>query len=256
MRILLLILLVLPFSPYLKAENIFADKGYKHNEKGNKYFEDKKYIDAIEEYTRALSFRKDNPEIKYNLANSLYENGKFEEALKSYEAVKGNLTKSEKSNLYYNMGNTFYKMNKLKEAKELYKKALMENPSDKWAKENYELVLKKIEEQKQQQNKKDNKKDNKDKDKDKKKQQNKQNDKDKQDKNKKKDDKNNQQQNKKDKEKNKQQQKQQNKNKQQMRKKENREKLLKALEAKEKENRKKNAKKKSASAVDRPLKDW
>ncbi len=252
MRILLLILLVLSFSPYLKAENIFADKGYKHNEKGNKYFEDKKYIDAIEEYTRALSFRKDNPEIKYNLANSLYENGKFEEALKSYEAVKGNLTKSEKSNLYYNMGNTFYKMNKLKEAKELYKKALMENPSDKWAKENYELVLKKMEEQKQQQNKKDDKKDNKDKDKDKKKDKQNNEDQNKQNKDKNKQNDNNKQENKKDNQKNKQKQSE----KQQMRKKENREKLLKALEAKEKENRKKNAKKKSASVVDRPIKDW
>lgn len=250
MKRMALIVLISFFNIYGFSDNILADKGYKHNSTGNKCFDEKKYTDAIEEYTRALSFRKDNSEIKYNLANSLFESGKFEEALKSYENSEGKLSDREKSNLYYNMGNTFFKMDKLKEAGELYKKSLMLNPEDKWAKENFELALKKLEQQKQQQNKEDKKddKDQKDKNKDKDKQKQEQD---------KKDEKKKEQQNQEQQQEQKKEEKKQNeKQNKEMRKKENREKLLKALEAKEKENRKENAKKKKAVAVDRPIKDW
>ena len=138
-----------------------ADPGYIHNKKANEMFDTKDYDNALKEYIQALSYRDNSPEIKYNMANGFVETGRAKDAIKVYEDLLKSAPKELKPKLYYNTGNALYKSNQFQEAASYYKKALMADPGDRWAKENYELALRKIQEQ--QQKKKQDQKDDKDK---------------------------------------------------------------------------------------------
>jgi len=105
----------------------------------------------------------------YNEGNAFYKQGKFKEAIKSYEKATfdEDILKAKK---YSNMGNSYVKSQEpksLEKAVEMYEKSLKLN-DDKDTKENLEAVKKVIEEQKKKEEEK-KKKDNKDKDKNKKK---------------------------------------------------------------------------------------
>ncbi len=64
----------------------------------------------------------------FDNGNKLYQNGNYQEAIKSYE----NLLKSDQqsSELYFNLGNCYYKLNKVAPAIFNFEKALLLNPSD------------------------------------------------------------------------------------------------------------------------------
>lgn len=67
-------------------------------------------------------------------ANSLYKDGKYEEAIKLYEQIEDeNLTSSE---VYYNLANCYYKLNKIAPTIYNYEKALQLDPLNKDAKNN------------------------------------------------------------------------------------------------------------------------
>ena len=81
--------------------------------------------------------------------------GDAENALKEYResAAFGDDTLKAKS--FYNMGNALYEGQKFGEAASAFKEVLKHDPSDRDAKINLEMALKKMEEQKQQQQDKD-----------------------------------------------------------------------------------------------------
>lgn len=67
-------------------------------------------------------------------ANSLYKEGKYEEAIKLYEQIDDeNLVSSE---VYYNLANCYYKLNKIASTIYNYEKALQLNPLNEDAKNN------------------------------------------------------------------------------------------------------------------------
>ncbi|AZJ32813.1 SH3 domain-containing protein [Tenacibaculum sp. Mcav3-52] len=67
-------------------------------------------------------------------ANSLYKEGKYEEAIKLYEQIENeNLASSE---VYYNLANCYYKLNKIAPTIYNYEKALQLNPLNEDAKNN------------------------------------------------------------------------------------------------------------------------
>lgn len=222
----------------LSAEPLFAryhlaDPGYVHNHKANQLFDSGKYKAALQEYIQALSLRDNSPEVKYNMGNAFVKSGRVNDAIKTYKDLLNKAPKDLKPRLFYNTGNALFEAKKYKDAAEFYRKALLADPGDRWAKENYEMSLRKIREQKQQQKKQDDKKkDNKKKDKKKQDQKQKQNKQDKQ----------------------KKEQKQPPSA--QQRKKEQAKRMLKALREQEKQDRKKNAKKKAVRPVERNVKDW
>ncbi len=223
------------------SENIFADKGYKLNEKGNKEYLNKNYKSAVNNYIRALSERED-PIIKYNLANSLYQMKDYDKAIDVYKKIEKEVPDSVKPDLYYNLGNAYFQKKQYDKAVKSYVNCLKMKPKDKYAKENLELALKMLKQQKQKKNKKNDKSDK-----------NKEKNKNQKDKEKNKDKKKNK--------KNKQQQKEKQKNEQNKKeeqKKKELKKLLKTLAEQEKIDRKKNMKnkKKQKAIIDRMEKDW
>ncbi len=99
---------------------------------------------ALKGYLDALVESPQDPNLKYNAANSYYRMNQFTEAEKLFQAAatQGNPNLSQKA--YYNLGNTAYRQGKLEEALNHYKKAMELDPKDADAKANHEFVQKEI----------------------------------------------------------------------------------------------------------------
>lgn len=74
-------------------------------------------------------------------ANTLYKDGKYQEAVKLYEEIE--TSKNVSSELYYNLGNAYYKLNKVAPCIYNYEKALILNPLNEDAKNNL-LIAKRL----------------------------------------------------------------------------------------------------------------
>jgi Ca-activated chloride channel family protein len=105
-----------------------------------------KFDQAATKFQESQQKTPDDSNVAYNLANSHYRLGHYEEAV---EAYKKNLTEKTPKNLkqksYYNMGNAYYRMGYMDEAIDSYKKALELNTRDmdskfnlEWAREQQE----------------------------------------------------------------------------------------------------------------------
>lgn len=71
-------------------------------------------------------------------ANKSYSDGKFDEAIKSYESILNQGYKSDV--IYYNLGNAYYKAKKIPEAILNYERASLLNPGDENIKFNLDLA--------------------------------------------------------------------------------------------------------------------
>jgi tetratricopeptide (TPR) repeat protein len=151
------LLLVLIFTA--TTGQIWRDKVSRKNAEGNALYQQKNYPGALDKYVEANDGKAHRQELAYNLANTFYQQKKYPEALRELEkaVASGNSPLNEK--IYFNRGNTFFQMGKYQEAIESYKKALELVPSDKEAKHNLELALKKLHENPQEQKKDSKKKD-------------------------------------------------------------------------------------------------
>ena len=104
----------------------------------------------------------DNAETHYNLANTLYKQGKYKEAIASYNKTFFNAPQKQAKN-YANLGNSYVKAKEkesLEKAIEAYENSL-KLEDDKDVRENLEAVKKALEEQKKQEQKKQDKEDKK-----------------------------------------------------------------------------------------------
>jgi len=145
--------------------------------KGNDLYRENKYADAEAKYKKALQQNQYYKTAYYNLANSMYSQEKFKEALPGYELVAKTTDDNEfKAQSFHNIGNVEMKEKQYAKAILAYKNSLRLNPKDDETRYNLALAQDLLEKQQNQENKdnKDNKddKDNKDKEKDKKDQNN------------------------------------------------------------------------------------
>ncbi len=126
---------------------------------GNKLFYKKDYEKSLEKYNSAEIKNPNSPIVYYNRGNNFYKQQLYDEAIKEYQKSLG-LTKDKnlKSKILYNMGNTFLKMGDTQKAKESYKQALLLNPKDEDTKYNlqYALINLQQNQQKNQQNQQKN----------------------------------------------------------------------------------------------------
>jgi len=138
---------------------IWRDKVSRKNAEGNTLYEQKNYSGALDKYVEANDGKQHQQELAYNLANTFYQQKKYPEALRELERAITSENTLLNEKIYFNRGNTFFQMGKYQEAIESYKKALQLVPSDKEAKHNLELALKKLQENPQEQQKDSKKKD-------------------------------------------------------------------------------------------------
>ncbi len=74
----------------------------------------------------------------FEMGNEAYNNGKYEAAINSYEAILK--SGEESAELYYNLANAHYKLNHIAPSIYNYEKALLLDPADKTIKNNLEFA--------------------------------------------------------------------------------------------------------------------
>jgi len=151
--VLILITLVTSVSFSQDKEQLLALK--KANEyvyQGNALVENDDFVSAEMEYRKAISKQPTAVAGVYNLGNSYYNKGNYEEALYRHEqAAKTSNSKSEKHKAFHNIGNILMQNKKCKEAVEAFKNALRNDPTDDETRYNYALAKECAEQQKQDQ---------------------------------------------------------------------------------------------------------
>jgi len=114
---------------------------------GNGLFDRGKFDEALGFYQRAEVLEPDATAIHYNLGNTDYKLGKYQEALSELTLASLDRNPKRKADALYNMGNVLYRAGRLNDAINSYKLALLANPNDRQTKENLEFCLKKQREQ-------------------------------------------------------------------------------------------------------------
>ena len=78
-------LIIIPFVLFCNINLIFADHNTFLYERGNKYFQDNKYDEAILSYEEIIQNGYANWQLYYNLGNAYYKTGKLGKAILNYE---------------------------------------------------------------------------------------------------------------------------------------------------------------------------
>lgn len=146
-RSLILALLALA----LPTAGVFAQEGRKQVEEGNRLYEAGRYGEAHERYLEALRQDPENPLIRFNEGNALYQSQEFQRALEAYGEVAEAGVQGLDARAWYNLGNALVQQEQLPEALEAYKQALRRDPSDRDAKHNLEVVLDRMQQDEQEQ---------------------------------------------------------------------------------------------------------
>ena len=123
--------------------------------KGGKLYNAKKYGSALNVYQNILKENANDQRALFNAANAYYRLNEYtqaEELYKKSAEISGNYSQSS----LYNLGNAYYHAGDKTHAIEAYQKAILQNPSDKEAIHNLQLI---IQEQQDNQNENQNNQD-------------------------------------------------------------------------------------------------
>lgn len=157
------LLFLLLMTPGVLASPASAQREYKA---GN-------FNGALSEYQELLGKSPNDPRLHYNAAAAAYQAGKFDLALKEFQAAAASPDLDLQQQSYYNLGNSEYRLGESaptpqekiaiwEQAVQHFDAALKLNSADKDAEFNRDFVKKKLEELKQQQQKEQDKNQNKD----------------------------------------------------------------------------------------------
>ena len=118
--------------------------------RGNRDFKKENFKEAELDYFRGLAKDSLSFAANYNMANTLYRQGNYDQALKHLEKIAEMAADSPvAADYYYNLGNVAMAKEDYQKAVDAYKQSLLRNPADLEAKENYIYAKEKL---KQQQN--------------------------------------------------------------------------------------------------------
>ena len=120
--------------------------------RGNRDFRKDNYKEAELQYFRALAKDSLSFAANYNMANTLYRQENYDQALKHLERLEEVAADSPAAaDFYYNLGNVAMAKEEYQKAVDAYKQSLLRNPGDVEAKENYIYAKAKLKEQQDQQ---------------------------------------------------------------------------------------------------------
>ena len=121
---------------------------------GNGLYEDRKYVDAEVKYRKSIEQEPSLVQGHFNLGNSLYKQGKYDESIREYQnAAQAAEMGETKAHAYYNIGNSLTQAQQYQDAVKAYVESLKLVPDDQETKYNLSYALAKLREQQQQQNK-------------------------------------------------------------------------------------------------------
>ncbi|CCX61111.1 tetratricopeptide [Bacteroides sp. CAG:598] len=125
--------------------------------KGNRMYNDSVYENAEVNYRKALEINPKSTVAMYNLANTLMQQNKLQEAMEQFAgAAKVEKEKPNLAQIYHNMGVIFQLQKDYAKAIEAYKESLRNNPKDDETRYNLALAQKLLKDQQQDQQNQDN----------------------------------------------------------------------------------------------------
>lgn len=125
--------------------------------KGNRMYNDSVYENADVNYRKALEINPKSTVAMYNLANTLMQQNKLQEAMEQFAgAAKVEKEKPNLAQIYHNMGVIFQSQKDYAKAIEAYKESLRNNPKDDETRYNLALAQKLLKDQQQDQQNQDN----------------------------------------------------------------------------------------------------
>jgi len=108
--------------------------------KADKLYRQKKYGQALSAYRKALQKDPENLKALFGEASAAYYLKDYDTAEKNFENLSTPDHKIAQDALF-NAGTTYYRAQNKEKAKEAYRKALLNNPNDKEAVHNYQIIL-------------------------------------------------------------------------------------------------------------------
>lgn len=141
--VVLLALLGLPAGATAASASAEAARGAEAYGKGD-------YETALKHYLSAQVEDPGNPAIRYDLASTYYKLGRYAEAEKLFGAGAAERDAALSAKSRYNLGNTLFREGKLEDAAREYEEALRHSPQDDDAKHNLEVARREIERRKAQ----------------------------------------------------------------------------------------------------------
>lgn len=144
-----------------------AQQERKFIREGNELFEKQDFEKAEVEYRKAADKKNESFEAAFNMADALYKQKKYDEALQQFSALaKQQTDKQRLGEIYHNIGNTLLSMEKTEESIEAYKESLRNRPDSEQTKYNLEFARHKQQQDNKDQNQDQNKDQNQDQNKD------------------------------------------------------------------------------------------
>ena len=140
-----------------------AQQERKFIREGNEFFHQQDFEKAEVEYRKAVDKKSNSFEASFNMADALYKQKKYEEALKKFSELAERETDKERlGEIYHNIGNTLLSLEKTDESIEAYKESLRNRPSAEETKYNLEFARNKQQQQQNQNKDQQNQDQNKD----------------------------------------------------------------------------------------------
>lgn len=145
------------------GQAVYAQPDRRDVRKGNRDFRNEDWNAAEIDYMKALNRDSSSVAANYNLANTLYKKGDYDQARKTYDRLKETAPGTDiASDWYYNSGNAASMSKDWAAAVEAYRQSLLLNPGDMDAKENYIYAREMLKNQQNQQNQGQDNKDSQD----------------------------------------------------------------------------------------------
>ncbi|WP_425076241.1 tetratricopeptide repeat protein [Psychroserpens sp. S379A] len=139
-----------------KEKALQLQKANNYVYEGNTLIEGDDFVSAEMEYRKAISEQPTTIAGTYNLGNSYYQKGQFDEALYRHtQAAENASSKAEKHKAYHNIGNILMQNKMCKEAVEAFKNALRNDPSDDETRYNFAIAKECAEQQQDNQDEND-----------------------------------------------------------------------------------------------------
>lgn len=135
----------------LLAEVSVAQRDHRYLRQGDRNYEENDLGAAEEAYRKALEAQ-ESAKGTYNLGNSIYQQGRYDEAIKHYEkAAEASRDPQARANAFHNLGNAYFQQGDYANSAEAYKNALRLSPNDMETKINLAQALRLIPPQPQEQ---------------------------------------------------------------------------------------------------------
>ncbi len=127
-------------------------------EQAEQAYRQENYEKALQHYQEAQTRNPDSDTLAYNLGNTLYRLGRYQDAAGQFGKILEKDSTALSSQSVYNMGNSLFEMGRanndqqmLNQALDAFKRSIINNPDDEDSKYNYELTRRLIQQQEQQQ---------------------------------------------------------------------------------------------------------